>query len=278
MKLSFTLSGGLGDYILNYLGFPGNRLAHLISANVEIELRVSRQQKAGHDLLFRNPFFSDMSFIEDDGINTKFLPNDISLLKNLDQFEKFTPSIWLDEEEECLLRELPKPYAVYHPFASGQKRNLQVALDACNVARWVSEASGLPLIVLGTEDFILNTDRIRQIKCSPRLSVKIVEYASFFVGTHSSMQCAAWVYNIPSFCFGPSHLLFCDMYVRNGYQTYLKPLFGRNVFMMYEQASYFPRFFDHFLRKATSLLPRRSPEECRLKIDHKDMVWDKLKF
>lgn len=278
MKLSFTLSGGLGDYILNYLGFPGNRLAHLISSNVEIELRVSRQQKAGHDLLFRNPFFTSMTFIEDDGKNTKFLPNDISFLKNIDQFEKFTPAIWLDEEEELILRTLPRPYAVYHPFASGQKRNLHTALDVCNVAKWVSEVSGLPIIVLGTEDFPLKTDRIFQIKCSPRLSVKIVEYSSFFIGTHSSMQCAAWVFNIPSLCFGPSHLLFCDMYARNGYDTYLKPLFGRNVFMMYEQASYFPRFFDHFLRGATSLLPQKNPEECRLKIDHKDMVWGMSKF
>lgn len=278
MKLSFTLSGGLGDYILNYLGFPGNRLAHLISSNVEIELRVSRQQKAGHDLLFRNPFFTNMSFIEDDGIHTQFLSNDISFLNNLDQFEKFTPSIWLSQEEEKILRDLPKPYAVFHPFASGQKRNLQTALNVSNVAQWVSEASGLPLIVLGKEDFSLSTDRIRQIKCSSRLSVKIVEYSSFFVGSHSSMQCAAWVYNVPSLCFGPSHLLFCDMYARNGYATYLKPLFGRNVFMMYEQASYFPRFFDHFLKQATSLLPRKSPEECRLKIDHKDMVWGNSKF
>ncbi len=267
MKLSFTLGGGLGDFILNYLGSPGDRLSHILTTpGVEVELRVSRIQKAGHDLLYGNPFFKKASFFEDDGIHSQKLHNDISNLNNLDEYPKLSPSLWLDEGEQKILNDLPKPYAVFHPFASGQRRNLDFLLRIDSIAKWIVDVAGLPLIVLGAEEFGFDIPKVKQIKGSSRLSVNIVRSSSFFVGSHSSMQCASWVYNIPSICIGPSHLLFHNMYSPNSYDKYLKPLFGKNIFVMHEQMEYFPRFFDHFLKNSTSLLPRKNPEECRLKL------------
>lgn len=264
MKFSLTLDGGLGDFILRYLGSPGNRLAHILSVCPgEVQLRVSATQLPGHDLLLGNPFFPEIvHFIEKPMVKNN-LPNDISLIQDLHQYRKLTPPLWLDDHEDAILRSLPRPYGVFHPFASGQHRNLAEVFDLYQMAQWTADVAGIPLYVLGREEFRYASQNVRPVKGSTRLSVLIVEGASFFVGTHSSMQCAAWVHNIPSLCIGPSHLLFHDAYRPDTFETYLKPLFGKNVFLMYEQAGKYPQFLDHFLRTATALSPRKSPEECR---------------
>lgn len=267
MNLSFTLGGGLGDFILNYLGSPGNRLSHILATpGVDVELRVSRKQKAGHDLLTGNAFFAKATFFEDDGIHSQKLQNDISNLTNIHEYPKLIPSLWLDDYEHGILKDLPKPYAVFHPFASGQSRNLNFLFNIDAMAEWIVNVSGMPLIVLGSEKYECKYRNIIHVQGSSRLSVRIVQGASFFVGSHSSMQCAAWVYDIPSICIGPSHLLFHNMYAPNSYDKYLKPLFGKNIFVMYDQMEYFPRFLDHFLKNSTSLSPCKTPQECRLQL------------
>jgi len=267
MKLSFTLGGGLGDYILNYLGDPGNRLAYIMMAVQDIEFRVSAQCPAGIDLVKNSPYFKFQHVYQEKKFAQNRLKDDISNIGNLAEYLKVIPPLWLSSEEEDILVNVVRPYAVFHPFASHGPRNLTAAFNTTNMVQWIADASGINVVVLGQEDFGYESANVRHIKGSPRLATKLVEHSSFFVGSHSSMQCAAWVHDIPSFCIGPSHLLFHNLYSPSNNDLYLKPLFkGKNIFMMYDQADRFSYFLDYFLRTATSLQPQRTPEECRRRI------------
>lgn len=267
MRFNYTVGGGTGDYILRYLGFPGDRLSHIqkVCPN-EIQLLVSDAKHPGVDLLIGNPFFKDaLTYNEKDA---REWPSDqIDAIRDIRLFPKSSPRVWLEEHEEKTLQTIKKPYAVFHPFAGCGSRSLTSAFDTHELSQWLADVAGMPVVVLGNEDFGYKSENVFQIKCSVRLSVKIVEGASFFVGTHSSMQCAAWVYDIPSFCLGPSQLLFHNIRAPKGHETYLRPLFANNnIFMMYEQGLRFPHFFDYFLRAATSIRPLKNPGECRRRV------------
>lgn len=267
MKLSFTLGGGLGDYILNFLGTPGCYLPYLLMSTPDIELRLSSECKAGIDFVKNNPYFKKTYLYDEIKFKNNKLPNDISFITNLQQYPRVTPSLWLDDNERFILENTLPPYGIFHPFASAGPRNLSAGVNVDNLVQWAADASGVKIFVLGQERFTYESDNVKIIRCSPRLGVKLIEKSCFFLGTHSSMQCAAWVYEIPSLCIGPSHLLFHNMYSVNNHDLYLKPLFKKNnIFMMYEQADKFAQFFDYFLRTATSLQPCRNPEECRQRI------------
>jgi hypothetical protein len=271
VKLSFTLGGGLGDYILSYLGSPGNRLAYL-STLAEIDFRVSAQCSAGLDLVKNNPYFKQASIYQEDKFGQNKLDNDISCIKNISDYPQLKPSLWLSDQEEEILNHLESPYGIFHPFAGDFSRNLSNTFPIGFLSQWIADVSGFPIIVLGNEDFNYSSDNVKQIKGSARLSVKIVERSSFFVGSHSSMQCAAWVYDIPSFCIAPD-LLLHNLMAPYGHDIYLKPLFGeKNVFMMYEQAGRFSYFLDYFL-KGISLRPCKTPEEYRRLLVRSHMVF-----
>lgn len=277
MELSFTLCGGLGDYILHYLGDPGNRIAYLQKVVSNIEFRVSSQCPAGIDLVKNSPYFRQQHVFSEIKVLENRLKNDIKNVANLLDYPKIIPPLWLDSHEEDILSNIERPYGVFHPFASHGFRNLSIAFDIHNMAQWVADVSGINMIVLGNEDFGYTSSNVRQIKGSPRLATKIVERSSFFVGSHSSMQCAAWVFNVPSLCIGPGHLLFHNIYSPNNNDVYLSPLFrANNVFMFYDQADQFAYFLDRFLRSATCLEPRRSPEEWHRKIALSDMASEHL--
>lgn len=267
MKLSFTLGGGLGDFILKYLGEPGNRLAFITMVAPDIEFRISAQCPAGVDFVKNSPYFKYQHVYQEIKFAQNRLKNDISYVSNLLEYPKITPPLWLDSEEEDILDNVVRPYGIFHPFASSGPRNLVAAFDIVNMVQWIADVSGINMIVLGREDFGYESANVRHIKGSPRLATKLVERSAFFVGSHSSMQCAAWVHGVPSLCIGPSHLLFHNLYSPNNNDLYLKPLFkNKNVFMMYDQADRFSYFLDYFLRTATALQPQRTPEECRRKI------------
>ena len=284
MKFSFTMGGGLGDYILRYLGFPGDRLAriHLACPN-EVQLRVSSRIHPGMDLLANNPYFKDAIPYHEDRTGD-WPQNQIDYIAGIRDYPKSSPRLWLNDQEETILLSLKKPYAVFHPFAGGDHtkfseipRDLSAVFNTHELAQWIADVMGLPLIVLGSEDFGYKSENVFQVKGSVRLSVRIVEQASAFVGAHSSMQCAAWVYGIPSLYIGPSELLFHNVYSPTNHKKYLRPMFANNnVFMLYEQADQFAYFFEHFLRSATSLkgisLPAgRSSPGCLRKQDQPDM-------
>lgn len=259
MKASFSLGGGLGDYILDYLGSPGNRLAFLLKVLPDIEFRVSKQCR-GIDLLKNSPYFNKINFYEEVDYQWGYLENDIRNIIGLNEnYPKITPTLWIDDEEEELLGSLSKPYGVFHPFGSNGTRSLSEAFDIYNMVQWAADASGIKILVLGQENFEYESENVKHIKGSSRLAVKIVERSLFFLGSHSSMQCAAWVYNIPSMCIGPSHLLLHNLYAPLKHDVYVKPLFRKNnVFMMYEQSDSFAYFFDYFL-KINNLLAHREP-------------------
>ena len=273
MDLSYTFAGGLGDYILTLLGQPGNRLHYIRSIpDVNLYIRVSHNFTA-IDLFKNNPIFSDIDYFEEIPYHTNRMENDINNIVNIKDYPKIMQTLWLSEEEEEILRNIKKPYAVMHPYASIYLRSLWSCFDIYLMAQTIAEVAGMPVVVLGQENFEYQSEEVRQIKCSPRLAVRIVENASFFVGTHSSMQCAAWVYNIPSFCIGPENLLLHNLYSPYSFKKFLKPLFdNNNVFMFYQQGSLFPNFFDYFLKKATSIKPLLLPEEYPLGISHLDTV------
>lgn len=267
MKYSFAVGGGLGDYILRYLGFPGNRLAaiHKLCPN-EIQLRVSKLTHPGLDLFNYNPYFADALVYDEDDVEN-WPKNQVDHIENILSFPKQSPRLVLDAQEHSTFLSIKKPYAVFHPFASGQFRSLDLAFNTHRMSQWVADVSSMPVVVLGQEDFGYKSDNVRHVKGSVRLSVRIVEGASFFVGTHSSMLCAAWVYDVPSFCVGPSNLLFHNIYAPRGHYRYLKPMFSNgNHFMMYDQGQRFPYFLDHFLKEATSIKPASPPEACRQRI------------
>lgn len=260
-EFSYTIYGGLGDFILTFLGNPGNRLISLCKAISEdkIEFRAARNP-AGMELLAGSQYFERFDFFKEDPNFRIKLPNDIEKIENLKEFPKLIPSIFLNDEEEEILYNLKKPYAIMHPFASCRSRCFSPTFDTGRMAQWIADVSGMNLVVIGNEKFHYSSSNVFQVCGSTRLSVRLVQNANFFVGTHSSMQCAAWVYEIPSFCLGPSQLLFHEWYGPNTIDIYLRPLFRRNnVFMMFEDSMHFPRFFDHFLRTATSLIPCKSP-------------------
>ena len=264
MNLSFSLGGGLGDFILDYLGHPGNRLPFIMMAVPDIEFRVARQCPAGIDLVKNTPLFRETRVFEEKKFVNSKLDNDIRHIGNIKDYPKITPPLWLDDEEEGLLAQIPRPYAVFHPFASSGPRNLADRFDIQRIAQWAADTSGITIIVVGREHFGYESDNVKQIKGSSRLAVKIVERASFFFGAHSSMQCAAWVHSVPSLCIAPNYLLFHNWYSPRNNDVYLKPLFGgNNRFMFYEQAEKFPYLFDNFLRTATVIQPRKNPEEYR---------------
>lgn len=269
MELSYTFAGGLGDYILTYFGQPGNRLKSILAIpDVKLTIRVSHNFTA-IDLFKNNSLFDDMVFFEEIPYYSNRLDNDINHITNLTDYPKFTPSVWLSEEEEDIFCKIKKPYVAFHPYASISLRSLWSNFDIHLMAQVIAEASGLPVIVLGQEDFGYESEEVRQIKCSPRLSVKIVEKAAFFVGTHSSMQCAAWVHNVPSFCIGPENLLMHNLYSPYSFNKFLKPMFqNNNLFMFFKEGRLFPNFFDHFLRTGTSIQPLRKPEEYPNGIAH----------
>jgi len=267
MKLSFTLFGGLGDYILKYLGEPGNRLSYIMMAVPDVEFRVSAQCLAGIDLVKNSPYFKHQHVYQEIKFAQNRLKNDIQWIVNLLDYPKATPFLWLDSEEEEILMGVKRPYGVFHPFASHGARNLVAAFNTINMVQWIADVSGINMVVLGNEGFDYNSSNVVYIKGSSRLSTRLVERSSFFVGSHSSMQCAAWVYDIPSLCVAPSNLLFHNIYSPNNHDLYLKPLFKpNNSFMFYDQAEKFPYFLDHFLRTRTSLTPQINPEECKRKI------------
>lgn len=267
MELSFTLGGGLGDYILNYLGSPGNRLPYLLKTIPNIQCRVSAECPAGIELLKNTSLFQQIHVYNEKLFVQNRLDNDIQFISNLKIYPKLMPSLWLDDDEEEILAGIERPYGVFHPFASKGARQLNFGFDTHIMAQWAADVSGINMVVLGNEDFGYESHNVKQIKGSPRLATKIVERATFFLGSHSSMQCAAWVFEIPSFCLGPSQLLFHNMYSPSNNDLYLKPLYKRNnIFMFYDQGDRFSSFFDHFLRKATCLLPQKKPQECRRKI------------
>ena len=264
MKFSYAVYGGLGDFILRYLGYPGNRLASLLRAKSDIEFRIGCgylndpfPNKVGIDLFKNNPYFSDAIYFQEDPLKSSRLSNDIFYIENLKSFNKLIPPLWLDEKEENILQNLRGPYSIFHPFASSLDRSLAIAFNIHKMAQWIADISGIPLVVLGAEDFGYRSDNVFQIKnISARLAVRIVANSSFFVGTHSSMQCAAWVYKIPSFCIGFSSLIFHDTYTQESLDMYINPLFKhKNVFMLLDQSHKFVDFFDYFLKKSTSIRP-----------------------
>ena len=252
MELSYTFAGGLGDYILNYLDCPGNRIKSILASDPNIKLNIRTSYNwAGLDLFKNNELFRN-----------SVLENDIANISNIECFPKFTPSLWLDDTEEEALFGLRRPYAVFHPWASAALRSLDQIFDIKLMAQLISDVAGLNVIVLGEEDLNYYSDSVKQIKCSPRLSLKIVEGATFFVGSHSSMQCAAWVYKIPSLCIGPEVLLFHNLYSPGSFKRFLKPLFAKNnAFMLFKEANRFPAFFDYFLKQGTALEPWIDPQE-----------------
>jgi len=280
MKFSFTMGGGLGDYIQRYLGFPGDRLHRIyLACPNEVQLRVSSRSHPGMDLLQNNPFFKD-AIPYNENSTGDWPKNQIDHIAGIHKYPKSSPRLWLDDGEEDVLLGLKKPYAVFHPFAGGNHtkfseipRELNSIFDTHYLAQWVADTSGLPLVVLGVEDFGYESENVFQVKGSVRLSVRVVEQASFFLGSHSSMQCAAWVYNIPSMCIGPGELLFHNVYSPTNHKRYLRPMFANNnVFMLYEQADQFACFFEHFLRSATSLKGISQPVGRKPPVCLKDQV------
>lgn len=260
MKFSFTLEGGLGDFILKYLGSPGNRLASLLKV-CEIDLRMISTQKVGHQLVTGNPFFQQSGlFYGPDGMNNR-LNNDISLIANLESYPKIPVPLWLDSAEEEIFLGIKRPYAVFHPRASHLTRCLSSIFNLHVMAQYIADYSGIPLLVVGNDEFGYSSHNVVNMtgRGSPRLSCKIVEHATFFVGTHSSMQCAASVYGVPSFCLGPSHLLFHAFSAPFSYDVYLKPMFcNGGVFMLFDEAPHFTTFFEYFIRNGTSLIGKKT--------------------
>jgi len=278
LKLSFTLEGGLGDFILKYLGSPGNRISSLLRV-AEISLRMDSRQKAGQQLVQGNPFFDQSSLFTAKHGFKNHLSNDITLIRNIESYHKLTIPLWLDDEEERIFHNLKRPYGVLHPRASHPARCLSNIFDIYALSQWIADYSGAPLLVLGTEDFRYESSNVIDMTGigSPRLACKIIEHASFFVGTHSSLQCAASVYNVPSVCIGPSHLLFHDFSCPFSFDVYLKPMFlNGSIFMMFNEAPHFMRFFEHFVETATSLSPNKDPELFRRKLVLSNMVYGKI--
>lgn len=280
MELSYTFAGGLGDYILNYLDVPGNRLKSILASDPDIKLTIRTSYNwAGLDLFKNNDLFRDSIFFEEIPYLTNRLENDIANIVDIECFSKFTPSLWLGEWEEEALYEIKKPYAVFHPWASANLRSLDQVFNIQLMAQLISDVSGLNVIVLGEENLNYGSESVMQIKCSSRLSVKIIEGATFFVGSHSSMQCAAWVHKIPSFCIGPEVLLFHNLYSPGSFKRFLKPLFAKNnVFMLFKEANRFPDFFDYFLKQGTSLEPWLTREEYPGKLTLSNMASGSSRF
>jgi hypothetical protein len=274
MKLSFTLEGGLGDFILRYLGSPGNRLASLLKV-CEVSLRMEDAQKVGHQLIQGNPFFKQSDLFRSIRGMRNRLPNDISLVHDIGKYQKIPIPLWLNAEEEEVYFGLKLPYAVFHPRASNLARCLTRVFDVHALSQWIADYSGIPLLVVGHEPFGYNSHNVIDLTGigSPRLACKIIERASFFVGTHSSMQCAASVYNVPMVCIGPTHLLFHDFSAPFSFEEYLQPMFfGGSVFMMFDDAPHFPHFFRQFLSQATSLRPNPDPGLFRQRLALSDRV------
>lgn len=274
MKLSFTLEGGLGDFILRYLGSPGNRVASLLRI-AEIELRMCSDQKVGHQLILGNPYFNNSTLFKSRHGMRDRLTNDLTLIGNLDKYPKLQIPLWLDSEEEEIFYTLKRPYGVFHPTASHPARKLNGIFDIHALSQWIADYSNIPLLVLGAEDFGYESSNVIDMTeiGSPRLACKIIEHAAFFVGTHSSLQCAASVYSVPSVCIGPSHLLFHDFSAPTSFDVYLKPMFfNGSLFMMFDEAPHFMTFFEHFVEKATSLLPNKDPELFRRRLTLSSMA------
>lgn len=268
MNISLSLSGGLGDFILKYLGFPGNRLAEIqrIFPN-QVLLRVSDVALESADLLTGSPYFSKIETFKAIPLHRAELQNDVSNINDIHLYNKITPPLWLSDEEEEIFNSINKPYAVMHPSSSEPVRDFKSHFDVIKLMQWVADTSGIPLIVLDKVDYNYKSKNVYQIKGSSRLAVKLVQHASFFIGTHSSMCCASWIYNVPSFCMGPSHLLFHGLYAPDSFREYLKPLFkNKNLFMFFDQDDKFAEFFDHFLLNSTSLKPLLCPSEYHNKI------------
>lgn len=273
-KLSLTLEGGLGDFILRYLGSPGDRVSGLLRV-AEIELRISEPQKVGRELVLGNPFFNNCVLFQPKNGMRDRLPNDISYVHNLSSYPKLQIPLWLDDKEEEIFYGLKRPYAVFHPYASHPTRQLAGVFDLHALAQWIADYSGVRLLVLGAEKFGYHSENVIDMTGvgSPRLACRIIENATFFVGTHSSLQCAASVYTVPSVCLGPSHLLFHDFSAPFSYQVYLKPMFvNGSVFMMFDDAPHFMTFFAHFVETATSLLPNKDPELFRRRLTLSSMA------
>ena len=249
-RLSFTLSGGLGDFILSYLGFPGKHLQAILHQFGDIDYRICTAEPSAVDLVVGHPGFSGVEVMihdQDDHI-PKLLPNDISLIKNLHIHHSAKPRLHLDQKESAILRSIKGPYGVYHPFSSKPYRSLSSVFDIVEQAQMISYMSGLPIVVLGSEDFGYESGNVKQFKGSSRLSVSIVERASFFVGSHSSMQCAAWVHDVPSMCLAPQGLLGHEITCPGAYEKYLRPLFDRaNIFLEFEMHHLFTDFLSKFL-------------------------------
>ena len=269
MRFSFTLDGGLGDFILKYLGKPGNRIASLLRA-CEIDLRMVAGQTAGHQLLEGNPFFKRSEIFPPTSYKVRNLKrDDISFIGGLESYKKIQVPLWLSEEEEKIFNGLKRPYAVMHPYASNFVRDLRCAFSIPDLAQWVADYSGIPLVVLGQEEFGYESSNVINLtgKGSPRLACKIVEHSVFFIGSHSSMQCAASVYEVPGFCMGPGSIMFHDFSAPNSYKNYLRPLFLNNsMFMFFSEADKFKNFFTQFLSQATALTPQLTPELTRRRI------------
>lgn len=273
-KLSLTLEGGLGDFILRYLGSPGDRVSGLLRV-AEIELRISEPQKVGRELVLGNPFFNNCVLFQPKNGMRNCLSNDISYVHNLSSYPKIQIPLWLDEKEEEIFYGLKRPYAVFHPYASHPTRQLAGVFDLHALAQWIADYSGMRLFVLGAEKFGYHSENVIDMTGvgSPRLACKIIQHASFFIGTHSSLQCAASVYGVPTFCMGPSHLLFHDFSAPLSFDVYLKPMFlNGSMFMFFEMAPHFMKFFEYFVETATSLLPNKDPELFRRCLTLSSMV------
>lgn len=269
MKFSFTLDGGLGDFILKYLGKPGNRLASLLRA-CEIDLRMVAGQTAGHQLLEGNPFFKRCEIFPPISYKMRNIRyDDISFISGLEEYQKIPVPLWLSETEEKIFNGLKRPYAVMHPYASHFVRTLGSTFDVPVLAQWIADYSGIPLVVLGQEEFGYESSNVINLtgKGSSRLACKVVEHSVFFVGSHSSMQCAAAVYEIPGFCMGPGSIIFHDFSAPNSYKNYLRPLFlNGSMFMFFSEADNFKDFFTQFLLQATALMPRSTLELARRRL------------
>lgn len=260
-RFSFTLSGGLGDFILAYLGSPGVHL-HFIEAAApgQIDYRLFTPNQSCVDLVFGSPFFRNArNFYEhkEGEYPQGLLDNDIRLIRDLGDIPRLQIQPYLDPEEENAIASIRRPYAVLHPFASSGGRCMSAAYDVELLARAVADISGTSVVVLGSEDFQSDHPKVIKVTGSSRLAVRIVQQAAFVVATHSSMACAAWVYGVPCMCLGPSWLVAQEFISQGNYERYLAPLFRpRNAFFGFDLAGHFEAAFRRFLVRGTSLSPR----------------------
>ncbi len=238
--IAIRTGGGLGDLILNYFNREDFRLLEPIKKKFpkkyNTRIVMGNHCTTADELLRYNPYIDEIvvllkgkrtkeekeNFYKIHSKNTLH-PSEIAQKYNIDLGN---PKLYLSNSEERQARELinKKPTIVVHPFAglstrSCMKHNGKYPsfsnIQYKKVLKMLA-SKGYRVIILGKSESIIpdrSQNEIINIKdkniinltdsISARLSIKLISKATGFIGMHSSMLVAAWIYKIPNVFFHP---------------------------------------------------------------------------